>query len=55
MHIKIDDLQSPQVHALLEEHLRGMRATSPACSVHALDLDKLRQPDPQGRICWLLL
>ena len=52
MHIKIDDLQSPQVHALLEEHLRGMRATSPACSVHALDLDKLRQPDIMFWTAW---
>jgi putative acetyltransferase len=29
---------------LLEEHLRDMRAWSPPESVHALDLEKLRQP-----------
>jgi putative acetyltransferase len=52
MHIKIDDLQSPLVHALLEEHMRGMRASSPACSVHALDLDKLRQPDITFWTAW---
>ncbi len=43
--IKIDDLQGPEIAALLEEHMAGMRASSPACSVHALDLDGLRQPE----------
>ena len=31
--------------ALLQEHLDWMRRTSPPESVHALDLDALRQPD----------
>jgi putative acetyltransferase len=43
--IKIDDLRGSAIAALLEEHMAGMRATSPACSVHALDLDGLRQPE----------
>ena len=44
MHIEHDDLSRPAIHALLEEHLQSMRAWSPPESVHALDLDKLRQP-----------
>jgi putative acetyltransferase len=42
--IKIDDLRGPEIAALLEEHMAGMRASSPACSVHALDLEGLRHP-----------
>jgi putative acetyltransferase len=44
MHIERDDLTRPQIHALLDEHLQSMRAQSPPESVHALDLEKLRQP-----------
>lgn len=40
--IQPDDLTHPAVHALLEEHLSNMRAISPPGSVHALDLDRLR-------------
>jgi|TARA_R110002111_G_scaffold171860_2_gene237444 putative acetyltransferase len=45
LRIEIDDLTHPKVAALLQEHLDDMYATSPAESVHALDLEKLRQPD----------
>lgn len=45
MRIDLDDLSRPAIHALLEEHLRGMHELSPPESVHALDLAKLRQPD----------
>lgn len=44
MRIEQDDLSRPEIHALLAEHLQEMRANSPPCSVHALDLDRLRQP-----------
>lgn len=44
MHIERDDLSRPAIHELLDEHLQSMRAWSPPESVHALDLDKLRQP-----------
>ena len=44
MRIETDDLLRPQIHALLEEHLQNMHAITPAESVHALDLDRLRQP-----------
>lgn len=43
--IRRDDLRGAQIHALLEEHLRSMRALSPPESVHALDLEALRRPD----------
>jgi len=42
--IRLDDLTHPAVHALLEEHMAGMRALSPPECVFALDLDKLRHP-----------
>ena len=45
MQIKIDDLSSGEVLALLEEHLKDMYATSPAESVHALDVDALKRPE----------
>lgn len=41
---RIDDLTGAATQALVARHLEGMYANSPACSVHALDLDKLRQP-----------
>ncbi len=44
MDIRIDDLRGPEIAGLLAEHLRGMHAHSPPGSVHALDLDALRQP-----------
>jgi putative acetyltransferase len=45
LRIEIDDLTHPKVAALLQTHLVDMYATSPAESVHALDLEKLRKPD----------
>lgn len=45
MEIRIDDLRSAQVIALLEEHLDAMYSVSPPESVHALDLDGLRRPE----------
>jgi putative acetyltransferase len=44
MQIEIDDLSRPEIHALLAEHLQSMYALSPPESVHALDIEKLRQP-----------
>jgi putative acetyltransferase len=43
--IRRDDLSGPEIRALLEEHLRSMHELSPPESVHAFDVDKLRQPD----------
>ncbi|MBI3652217.1 MAG: GNAT family N-acetyltransferase [Acidobacteria bacterium] len=44
MKIKVDNLQHPAIHALLNEHLQNMYELSPPESVHALDLEKLRAP-----------
>ncbi|WP_272909887.1 GNAT family N-acetyltransferase [Vibrio floridensis] len=43
--ITTKDLEHQQVIQLLEEHLQDMYATSPAESVHALDLSALKHPD----------
>lgn len=45
MKIIIDDLSSPEIKALLQEHLDQMHLNTPLESVHALDLYELRQPD----------
>jgi len=45
MEIRIDDLRGPEIARLLQEHLDSMKLLSPPESCHALDLDKLRQPD----------
>lgn len=45
MNIKIDDLSGSEIQVLLQEHLDSMAEQSPAESMHALDIDGLRQPD----------
>lgn len=45
MRIVTDDLQGPDIIALLHEHLTALRSTSPPESCHVLDLEGLRQPD----------
>lgn len=45
LQIRIDDLSGAATQALLAEHLRNMQQNSPPQSVHALDLDGLRQPE----------
>ena len=44
MDIRLDDLSSPEVRELLEDHLADMAGLSPPESVHALDIDALRRP-----------
>lgn len=44
LEITEDDLSAEDVQALVALHLGGMHAESPACKVHALPLEKLRQP-----------
>lgn len=43
--IREDDLTGPDVRALLEEHLADLALHSPACSVHAMPVERLRAPD----------
>ena len=45
MEIRVDDLRSPEIIHLLQEHRQSMFLHSPPESVHALDLDGLRQPE----------
>lgn len=52
MEIIIDDLSNGKVIKLLEEHLADMYATSPAESVHALDVDSLKSPEITFFSCW---
>ena len=52
MEIKIDDLQHPAIHDLLNEHLQNMYELSPPESVHALDLEKLRAPNITFWTAW---
>lgn len=44
MKIKLDDLTSKEIFSLLQEHLDDMKATSPPESVHALNLEALKDP-----------
>ena len=44
MDIRLGGLDTPQVAALLAEHVEDMRRYSPPESVHTLDLDRLRTP-----------
>ena len=54
-HIRNDrELRLPQVLALLEERLAGMRAASPPGCVFALDLEGLRRPEITFLTAWRL-
>lgn len=50
--IREGGLDLPEVQALLAAHLTHMRAHSPACSVHALDLTGLRGPGIDFWTAW---
>ncbi|HWJ77220.1 MAG TPA: GNAT family N-acetyltransferase [Niallia sp.] len=45
MDIKMDNVTSPKVIALLEDHLQSMTLHSPPESIHALDVEELRKPE----------
>lgn len=44
------DFDDPVVRALIEHHLDGMRAHSPACGVHAIGVESLQASDVTLRI-----
>ena len=48
-----DDLSGAEVQALVAFHLAEMHQHSPACSVHALPADKLRQPGVTFWSAWV--
>jgi putative acetyltransferase len=53
LRFQIDDLSGPRSRDLVARHLAGMRASSPPESVHALDVEKLRQPGVTFWSAWL--
>ena len=53
IHVRQDDLSSPEVQALVAEHLAGMHGNTPAGHVHALALDGLRAADVTFWSAWL--
>lgn len=50
--IREDDLSGEEVAALLTLHLSEMHAWSPACSVHAMPLERLRADDVTFYSAW---
>ena len=52
LEFRLDDLSGTQVRALIARHLAGMFAITPAESVHALGLEKLRAPGIQLWSAW---
>jgi len=53
IHVRVDDLSSTEVRALVAEHLEGMRANSPACHVNAMEIDRLRTKDITFFTAWI--
>jgi putative acetyltransferase len=53
LRIVVDNLEGPEIIALLQEHLAEMRSVSPPESVHALDLPGLRKPEITFWTLWL--
>ncbi|HEY9627517.1 MAG TPA: GNAT family N-acetyltransferase [Coleofasciculaceae cyanobacterium] len=52
MHIRIDDLRGSEIYELLQEHLQSMALYSPPESIHALDIEALRQPEITFWTAW---
>lgn len=52
MEIRQDNLDGPEIQALLREHLRNMFLHSPPGSVHALDIEALRRPEMTFWTAW---
>lgn len=50
--IREDDLSAPDVTELLAMHLTEMHRWSPACKVHAMPVERLREPDVTFYSAW---
>jgi putative acetyltransferase len=48
-----DDLSGEAIRNLVAQHLAGMHANSPACKVHALPVEMLRQPGVTFYSAWV--
>ncbi len=53
LHIRVDDLSGENTRALIAFHLSGMHDTSPPESVHALDIEGLRDPSITFWSAWI--
>lgn len=55
MNVRIieDDLSGDAIRGLVAIHLAGMHASSPACKVHALPVEKLREPGVTFFSAWV--
>ena len=51
--IRLDDLSSSESQSIVREHMAGMLANTPIESVHALPLDKLKQPNITFWTAWI--
>jgi putative acetyltransferase len=51
--IRVDDLTGPETRALVARHLRGMFESSPPESVHAFDVEKLKDPAVTFWTAWV--
>ena len=52
LHVRQDDLSSPEVQALIAEHLAGMHGNTPVGHVHALAIEGLRAPEITFFTAW---
>lgn len=50
--IRVDDLSGQKIKDLLMEHLRALTEITPASSMHALNIDKLKKPDVTFWSAW---
>ena len=50
---RLDDLSGEPTRKLIARHLAGMHASSPAESVHALDIDGLKRSDVNFWSAWI--
>ena len=51
--LRVDDLSGEPIRQLIARHLRGMHENSPPGSVHAFDVDKLRDPAVTFWSAWI--
>jgi putative acetyltransferase len=50
--LRLDDLSGEPTRRLIARHLQGMHANTPAESVHAFDIDQLRDPSVTFWSAW---
>ena len=51
--LRLDDLSGEPIRRLIARHLQGMRENSPPESVHAFDIDRLRNPSVTFWSAWV--